>query len=107
MPKSWSDKRERQYEHIKEGLKKRGKSEGLAEEIAARTVNKERAQHGEAQEASRSSVEDMPAGRRGGLHSHSGERGRTYAQLYHEAQEKNLKGRSSMTKAELEKRLSH
>lgn len=107
MPKSWSDKRERQYEHIKEGLKKRGKGEDLAEEIAARTVNKERAQHGEAREASASSVEDMPASRRGGLHSHSGERGRTYAQLYHEAQEKNLKGRSSMTKAELEKRLSH
>lgn len=107
MPKSWSDKRERQYEHIKEGLKKRGKSEDLAEEIAARTVNKERAQHGEAREASATSVEDMSAGRRGGLHSHSGERGRTYAQLYHEAQEKNLKGRSSMTKAELEKRLSH
>lgn len=107
MPKSWSDKRERQYEHIKEGLKKRGKNEDLAEEIAARTVNKERAQHGEAREASATSVEDMSASRRGGLHSHSGERGRTYAQLYHEAQEKNLKGRSSMTKAELEKRLSH
>lgn len=107
MPKSWSDKRERQYEHIKEGLKKRGKNEDLAEEIAARTVNKERAQHGEAREASATSVEDMSASRRGGLHSHSGERGRTYAQLYHEAQEKNLKGRSSMTKAELERRLSH
>lgn len=107
MPKSWSDKRERQYEHIKEGLKKSGKKEDVAEEIAARTVNKERAQHGEAREASPTSVEDMPAGRRGGLHAHSGERGRTYAQLYHEAQEKNLKGRSSMTKAELEKRLSH
>jgi hypothetical protein len=107
MPKSWSAKRERQYEHIKEGLEKRGKSEDVAEEIAARTVNKERAQHGEAKEASPSSVDDMSASRRGGLHSHTGERGRTYAQLYHEAQEKNLKGRSSMTKAELQKKLSH
>lgn len=107
MPKSWSDKRERQYEHIKEGLKKRGKGEALAEEIAARTVNKERARHGETKEASPSSVEDMSASRRGGLRSHSGEGGRTYAQLYHEAQEKNLKGRSSMSKAELEKRLNH
>lgn len=107
MPKSWSDKRERQYEHIKESLEQRGKSESTAEEIAARTVNKERAQHGEAKEASRTSIEDMPASRRGGLHSHSGERGRTYEQLYHEAQEKGLKGRSSMSKAELEKKLSH
>jgi hypothetical protein len=107
MPKSWSDKRERQYEHIKEGLEQRGKSEGVAEEIAARTVNKERAQHGEAKEASRTSLEDMPASRRGGLHSHSGERGRTYEQLYREAQQKGLKGRSTMSKAELEKKLSH
>lgn len=107
MPKSWSAKRERQYEHIKEGLEERGKAKDVAEEIAARTVNKERAQHGEAKQASRSSVEDMPASKRGGLHSHSGERGRTYEQLYHEAQEKGLKGRSSMSKAELEKRLSH
>lgn len=107
MPKSWSAKRERQYEHIKEGLEERGKAKDVAEEIAARTVNKERAQHGEAKQASRSSVEDMPASKRGGLHSHSGERGRTYEELYHEAQEKGLKGRSSMSKAELEKRLSH
>ena len=108
MPqKAWSDKRERQYEHIKESLEQRGKSESTAEEIAARTVNKERAQHDEAKEASRTSIEDMPASRRGGLHSHSGERGRTYEQLYHEAQEKGLKGRSSMSKAELEKKLSH
>jgi plasmid stabilization system protein ParE len=107
MPKSWSDKRERQYEHIKDSLEQRGKSEDLAEEIAARTVNKERAQHGEAKEASRTSIEDMPAGRRGGLHSHTGEKGRTYAQLYHEAQERGLKGRSGMSKAELEKKLNH
>lgn len=107
MPKSWSAKRERQYEHIKEGLEERGKSEHVAQEIAARTVNKERAQHGEAKQASPSSTDDMSASKRGGLHSHSGERGRTYEQLYHEAQEKGLKGRSSMSKAELEKRLSH
>jgi hypothetical protein len=107
MPKSWSEKRERQYEHIKEGLEKRGKKKDVAEEIAARTVNKERAQHGEAKEASSTSVDDMPSSRRGGLRSHSGEGGRTYAQLYHEAQERNLKGRSSMTKAELERRLNH
>jgi len=107
MPKSWSAKRERQYEHIKDSLEQRGKSVDLAEEIAARTVNKERAQHGEAKEASRTSIDDMPAGRRGGLHSHTGEKGRTYAQLYHEAQERGLKGRSSMSKAELEKKLNH
>ena len=105
MPKAWSAKRERQYEHIKEGLLERGKSEDTAEEIAARTVNKERAQHGEAREASPLSLEDMPASRRGGLHSHTGEGGRTYAQLYQEAQQKNLKGRSSMNKAELERKL--
>jgi len=107
MPKSWSDKRERQYEHIKEGLLERGKSKDTAQEIAARTVNKERAQHGESKEASRTSVEDMSAGRRGGLRSHSGEGGRTYAQLYEEAKAHNLKGRSSMTKAELQKKLNH
>src|SRR5438067_5989366 len=108
MPqRAWNDKRERQYEHIKEGLLERGTGEERAEEIAARTVNKERAQHGEAREASRTSIEDMPASRRGGLHSHSGERGRTYAQLYEEARAHGLKGRSSMTKAELEKKLNH
>lgn len=105
MPKSWSDKRERQYEHIKESLEERGKSEKLAEEIAARTVNKDRAQHGEAKEASRTSIEDISPERRGGLRSHSGEGGRTYQQLYHEAQEKGIKGRSGMNKAELEKSL--
>ena len=107
MPRSWSAKRERQYEHIKEGLLERGKNEDLAEEIAARTVNKERAQHGEAKEASRTSIEDMSASRRGGLHSHSGEKGRTYAQLYEEAKAHNIKGRSGMTKAQLEKKLNH
>ncbi|MDN3919356.1 plasmid stabilization protein [Roseateles violae] len=102
MPQSWSAKRERQYQHIKSGLKKSGKSEQLAEEIAARTVNKERAQHGEAKEASRSSVEDMPAGRRGGLHAHRGPGGRTLAQLRNEARQRGIKGRSTMNKAQLE-----
>ena len=105
MPKAWSDKRERQYEHIKEGLEERGKDESTAEEIAARTVNKERARAGESEEASRTSTEDISSGRRGGLRSHSGEGGRTKAQLYEEARRKNVEGRSSMSKAELEKAL--
>jgi hypothetical protein len=104
MPQqSWSKKRERQYEHIKEGLEDRGRSEGVAQEIAARTVNKERARHGEAKEASRSSVEDISSGRRGGLRSHKGSGGRTFDQLYNEARQKGVKGRSKMNKAELEK----
>lgn len=104
MPQQgWSAKRERQYEHVKDGLKKRGEDEDTAEEIAARTVNKERAQAGEARTASRSSVEDMSASRRGGKRSHSGPGGRTKDQLYNEAKKKNVKGRSKMTKAELEK----
>jgi hypothetical protein len=104
MPQQgWSAKRERQYEHIKEGVKERGESEDTAKEIAARTVNKERAQAGEARTASRSSVKDMPASRRGGQRSHKGPGGRTKEQLYNEAKKKNVKGRSKMTKAELEK----
>ena len=99
----WSDKRERQYEHIKEGLKERGKDEDTAEEIAARTVNKERAQHGESETASATSVDDISSGRRGGLRSHSGEGGRTRDQLYEEARRKGIAGRSTMTKAELER----
>jgi hypothetical protein len=100
---AWSKKRERQYEHIKEGLKDRGESEDTAEEIAARTVNKERARHGEARQSSRSSTDDMSSGRRGGLRSHSGPGGRTYDQLYNEAKRKNVKGRSKMNKAQLER----
>ena len=103
MPqRAWSKKRERQYDHIKEGLEERGKSEDVAEEIAARTVNKERARHGEAKTASRSSTHDISSGRRGGLRSHKGEGGRTRDQLYAEAKRKNIKGRSKMNKAELE-----
>jgi hypothetical protein len=104
MPQqAWSKKRERQYEHIKEGLEERGRSESTAEEIAARTVNKERARAGEAREASRSSTDDLSSSRRGGLRSHRGPGGRTKAQLYAEARRRNIKGRSSMSKAELER----
>jgi hypothetical protein len=104
MPQqTWSRKRERQYEHIKEGLEERGRPEDVAEEIAARTVNKERARHGEAKESSRSSTEDISSGRRGGLRSHQGAGGRTYDQLYNEARQRGVKGRSKMNKAELEK----
>ena len=104
MPqKAWSGKRERQYEHIKEGLEDRGRSEDTAEEIAARTVNKERARSGESREASRSSTQDISSGRRGGKRSHGGPRGRTKAQLYNEAKKQGVEGRSKMSKAELEK----
>lgn len=104
MPQpGWSRKRERQYEHIKEGVLERGESEETAAEIAARTVNKERARAGEAREASSTSTEDISSGRRGGLRSHQGAQGRTRDQLYAEAKRKGVKGRSSMTKAELQK----
>ncbi len=104
MPqRAWSAKRERQYEHIKAGLEDRGKDEDTAEEIAARTVNKERARAGEAEEASRTSVDDLSSGRRGGLRSHCGEGGRTRDQLYNEARKKNIRGRSKMTKAQLQR----
>lgn len=94
-------KRARQYEHIKDSLRARGRSEDVAEEIAARTVNKERARHGESKTASRLSLEDISSGRRGGLRSHGGTTGRTRRQLYEEAREKNVRGRSKMTKAQL------
>src|SRR5512141_2543412 len=99
MPQqAWSEKRERQYEHIEEGLEKRGRSKKVAKEIAARTVNKERARAGEAQQASRTSTEDISSSRRGGLRSHRGAGGRTKEQLYAEARSKGVKGRSKMTK---------
>lgn len=103
MPKAWSKKRERQYDHIKDGLLERGEDEETAEEIAARTVNKERARSGEARTASRSSTKDISSGRRGGLRSRTGPGGRTKEQLYNEAKKKGVKGRSKMTKAELER----
>jgi hypothetical protein len=104
MPqRAWSKKRERQYSHIKAGLKERGESEDKAEEIAARTVNKERARSGEAKQASRSSTKDISSGRRGGLRSHKGPGGRTKEQLYNEAKQKGIEGRSKMNKAQLER----
>ena len=103
MPRAWSDKRERQYKHIKSGLKKRGRSEDTAQEIAARTVNKERARSGEAKQASRTSTKDISSSRRGGLRSHRGPGGRTKEQLYNEAKKRNIPGRSKMNKAELER----
>jgi hypothetical protein len=107
MPqKAWSAKRERQYEHIKEGLEDLGRSESLAQEIASRTVNKERARSGETRQSSPTSTKDISSGRRGGLRSHRGSGGRTRDQLYEEAKRRNIKGRSNMSKAELESALS-
>jgi hypothetical protein len=104
MPRNqWSDKRERQYQHIKQSELKRGEGEDTAEEIAARTVNKERARAGESDEASKTSTEDISSGRRGGLRSGKGSGGRTRDQLYEEAKHRGIKGRSKMNKAQLEK----
>jgi plasmid stabilization system protein ParE len=107
MPQqSWSPKRERQYEHIKSGLEDRGRSETVAEEIAARTVNKERARSGESKSRSDTSIRDISSGRRGGLRSHRGPGGRTKDQLYAEAKKRGIEGRSKMSKAQLERALS-
>jgi hypothetical protein len=104
MPyRSWNAKRERQYEHIKRGLREQGRSEDVAEEIAARTVNKERARAGESLTASRSSLVDISSGRRGGLRSHRGPGRRTRDQLYEEAKRKGIRGRSRMSKADLQR----
>ncbi|MCX4691003.1 plasmid stabilization protein [Streptomyces sp. NBC_01408] len=107
MPRGSSPKRERQYEHIKESAEQRGVSEKRAKEIAARTVNKERARAGESKTASKESLEDMSSGRRGGLHSHSGAQGPTYEQLYAEARRRNIHGRSDMNKAQLKRALGN
>lgn len=106
MPSGSSPKRERQYKHIKDSVKKRGVGEKQAEEIAARTVNKERARSGESKTASRSSIHDMSSAKRGGQRSHKGAGGPTYDQLYNQAKQRNIKGRSSMNKAELQRALS-
>jgi hypothetical protein len=104
MPRqAWSDKRERQYQHIKESERREGRSEDVAEEIAARTVNKERARKGESRTASKTSTKDISSGRRGGLRSHKGPGGRTFEQLYTEAKRKKIEGRSKMNKKALEK----
>ncbi|MFJ3907756.1 hypothetical protein EDE04_2280 [Streptomyces sp. 2132.2] len=105
MPRGSSPKRERQYEHIKESAEQRGESEERAKEIAARTVNKERARAGESETASKLSLEDMSSGRRGGLHSHTGAQGPTYEQLYAEARRRNIHGRSEMNKTQLKRAL--
>jgi hypothetical protein len=103
MPQqAWSNKRERQYEHVKESAKERGASTKRAKEIAARTVNKERARSGEARESSRLSRQDISSGRRGGLRSRPGRStGQTKEQLYNQAKRLNIKGRSKMNKRQL------
>jgi hypothetical protein len=106
MPRGSSPKRERQYQHIKDSAKRRGESTGRAEEIAARTVNKERARSGEAKTASKSSIQDMSSSRRGGQRSHCGAGGPTKAQLYAEARRRGVKGRSTMNKAQLARAVS-
>lgn len=107
MPQqAWSKKRERQYEKIKQGQLDEGRNESRAEEIAARTVNKERARTGEADQKSTTSTRDVSSGHRGGKQSGHGPRGRTKAQLYADARRAGVKGRSSMSKAELERALS-
>src|SRR6266511_234956 len=108
MPQeAWSGKRERQYEHIKESAKKQGRSTKRAKEIAAATVNKERARSGEAKSRSRSSTRDMSSGRRGGQRSGTSRpKGRTKEQLYNEAKRRGIEGRSSMTKAQLQRALA-
>jgi hypothetical protein len=104
MPRNqWSAKRERQYQHIKAGLRHRGKGEDVAEEIAARTVNKVRAQKGESESASPTSLNELSPGRRGGLRSHRGAQGRTRRQLYEDARKQGVAGRSKMSKAQLER----
>ncbi|MFK0047517.1 plasmid stabilization protein [Streptomyces sp. NPDC090741] len=107
MPRGSSPKRERQYEHIKESAEQRGESTKRAKEIAARTVNKERARSGESTTASRSSIQDMSSSKRGGQRSHSGSQGPTKEQLYNEAKQRGVEGRSKMDKAELKRALGH
>jgi hypothetical protein len=103
--RAWSEKRERQYEHIRDELEDHGRSTDEAKEVAARTVNKERARRGESATASRTSTSDISSGRRGGLRSHRGPGGPTFAQLYNEARQRGIKGRSRMNKGELARAL--
>ncbi|HSX99262.1 MAG TPA: plasmid stabilization protein [Streptomyces sp.] len=105
MPRGSSPKRERQYEHIKESAEDRGESESRAKEIAARTVNKERARSGESKTASRTSTQDMSSSRRGGQRSHRGSEGPTRDQLYEEAKKRGIQGRSDMNKSQLKRAL--
>jgi len=101
MPREWTDTQERKYKHIVESQRERGASTDLAEEIAARTINKERARKGQSKTASRSSVADLSSSRRGGLRSAGGARGRTRDQLYNEARQMGIDGRSKMNKEQL------
>ena len=104
MPQgTWSDKRERQYDKVKQSLQDQGRDEDTAEEVAARTVNKERARSGEAEQTSRATTDDVSSGRRGGKRSGHGPGGRTRDQLYEEARRRGVEGRSKMTKSQLEK----
>ncbi|AWT46514.1 MULTISPECIES: plasmid stabilization protein [Streptomyces] len=105
MPRGSSPKRERQYEHIKKSAEERGESTGRAKEMAARTVNKERARSGESKTASRTSTQDMSSGKRGGQRSGKGSQGPTRDQLYEEAKQRGIKGRSDMNKSELQRAL--
>ncbi|WP_280236790.1 plasmid stabilization protein [Nocardia cyriacigeorgica] len=105
MPKEWTDKQERQYEHIKDSAEDRGAGTKRAKEIAARTVNKNRAQSGQSKTASRSSTHDVSPQHRGGKRSHSGSQGPTRDQLYNEARQRNIEGRSKMNKAQLARAL--
>lgn len=107
MPRGSSPKRERQYEHIKESAQDRGEGESRAKEIAARTVNKERARSGESRTASRTSTQDMSSSKRGGRRSHKGSEGPTYDQLYEEAKRRGIQGRSDMNKSQLERALGN
>ncbi|MFJ9963779.1 plasmid stabilization protein [Streptomyces avermitilis] len=107
MPRGSSPKRERQYEHIKESAQDRGESRARAEEIAARTVNKERARSGESKTASKTSTNDMSSSKRGGQRSHTGSEGPTYDQLYEEAKRRNIQGRSDMNKSQLKQALGN
>jgi hypothetical protein len=104
MPSTWTEKQERKYEHIRDSERDQGASQKRAKEIAARTVNKERARKGQSQTASRSSTSDMSSSRRGGLRSGTARpRGRTKAQLYNEAKQRGVEGRSKMSKAQLQR----
>ncbi|MGW1887060.1 plasmid stabilization protein [Streptomyces sp. NPDC001970] len=107
MPRGSSPKRERQYEHVEESAEERGESPRRAKEIAARTVNKERARSGESRTASRASTQDMSPSKHGGRRSGNGSEGPTYDQLYAEARRRDIHGRSSMNKAELKRSLGH
>ena len=106
MPEQWSDKRERQYDEIRQSGRDRGESPKRAKEIAARTVNKERARSGESKQASRTSTQDVSSGHRGGKRSGHGSGGRTKAQLYNQARQRGIKGRSKMTKRQLQSALA-